>query len=77
MPKNLHNIKTIRNFAANSTLRGGLVRLLTAGFFYACTLQTYGVTPVLSVNAPTASKVEFNGSVTPFFLLPQQILSVK
>ncbi len=56
-----------RNFAANSILKGGVFRLLVAGFFYACTLQIHGVTPVRCVNAPAAFKVEFNGSVAPFF----------
>jgi len=72
--KYFHMSKTIRNFAPTNLLRGGLLRLLIAGFFYACTLQTYGVTPVLSVNAPTASEALVNGSVTPFFLLPTNFI---
>lgn len=58
-------------FVASNIRRGGLFRLINAtGFFYACVL-IYSVTPVWSVNAPTASLVLDNGSVTPFFSLPQ------
>jgi len=50
MLKNFADIKIIRNFAVTNLQKSGHVRLLIAGFFYACTLQIYGVTPVKNCN---------------------------
>ena len=65
--------KIIRNFAPNNILEGGLVRLLVAGFFYACAMHIYGVTPVGNCNRTPALEVLFNGSVTPFFFVTTNI----
>jgi hypothetical protein len=62
-------------FATTNILKGGQTRLYAAGIFYALLQPIRGVTPVWSVNAPTALEVLVNGSVTPFLLLPQTSIS--
>ncbi len=67
------NLKIFPTFVATNIPKGGKIRLLLAGFFYACTLIR-GVTPVGNCNRTPALWVLVNGSVTPFFCYHNQIL---
>ena len=65
--KNFGDIKNIRRFAVHSNTESGTTRRNLSGIF--CTLSIILITvstPVWSVNAPTALRVECNGKAEPF-----------
>jgi hypothetical protein len=63
----VQRIQKSANIAVSYIYEGELARQNTAGFFYACTLNKYSVTPVWKVNASTALVVYDNRSVALFF----------
>lgn len=66
--KNFAGIKNIRRFAVHSNTESGITRRNLSGIFYALLIILITVsTPVWSVNAPTALRVECNGKAEPFF----------
>jgi hypothetical protein len=63
------------NFAVSIIHKGVIIRLRLSGIFCAYVLQYIGVTPACNCNGSTALVVIDNGSVMPFFSLPQHFLS--
>lgn len=70
--KSFGGIKNIRRFAVHSNTESGTTRISMSGIFYALLIILITVsTPVWSVNAPTALRVECNGKAEPFFIFRQ------
>lgn len=73
-PTHFANSKTLHTFAThNITIGKYACRKFVAGFFYACTIIIFSVTPVWCINVPTtADGVLDNRSVALFFIATKQ-----
>lgn len=70
----VQRIKNLPIIAVTIILKGEMARQSTAGFFNACTLNKYSVTPVWKLNGSTALEVIVNRSVALFFFATNQTI---